>query len=164
MENQKRIIGYIDNYPEDRTEHYEFLTYMLETHSSYMRRVISEFYLPDIVYSHQDFTVVEHDFEFPQAEFFLVFNKDTNIVLPANVPVLLIITDGKASFTTRNVHVIQEIDLFCCIRDHLISMRFPWWHDFILKRVQEYCDKAIAQLSKPSTNLLTFNPQSNGNK
>lgn len=157
-------IAYIDNHPEERNDHYEFLTYMLETHSSYMRRVISEFYLPDIVYSRQDFTVVQHDFEFPKAEFFLAFNKDTNIVLPSNVPVLLIITDEQTSFTPPNVHVIQEIEFFRCIRDHLISMRFPWWHDFILKRVQEYCDKAIAQLSKPSTNLLTFNPQTNGSK
>lgn len=157
-------IAYIDNYPEDRTEHYEFFKYMLETHSAYMRRVISEFYLPDIVYSRQEFTVVEHDFEFPKADFFLVFNKDTNIVLPSNVPVLLIITDEQTSFTITNVHVIKEIDFFLCIRNHLISMRFPWWHDFILKRVQEYCDKAIVQLTQSSTNLLTFNPQTDGNK
>lgn len=164
MENKKRIIGYIDNYPEDRIEHFEFLKYMFETYPRYMQHVLSRMKLCDNVYAPVDYTVTFHDFEFFKADFFLVFNVDTRITLPRSIPVILIVKKQDSSCLLPNVRVIKEIEFFESIKKHLISIDFPFLYDFLLTSVRDYCDKAIDQLSKPTTNLLTFKPQTNGKK
>lgn len=157
-------IAYIDNYPEDRIEHFEFFKYLFENYPRYTRRVLSHFYETDIVSVPVDFYVSFFEFELLNADFFLVFNIDTNIKLPENIPILLIVSNVDSSYISSNVRIIKENEFFEYIKKNLICIDFPFLYDFILKRVQEYCDKAIALLSTPTTNLLTFKPQNNGSK